>query len=128
MMAAVAKLLGLKGRIGRLNYWLLLSLAVMIAFVAATFGSLNLESPPIQWLSYAILLISGWPVISATTRRLRDTDLSPWFGLLLIAAPTAIQFGALAFTSAARGLGIAAAVVTIVGFVVLGVVPGKECR
>ena len=125
MRDILERVFGLSGRIGRLHYWLLLLLAVLIVFVAATLGSLNLQSQPIQWLSYGLLLTSGWPVISATTRRLRDADLSPWYGLLLIAVPTAIQLGVFVFASAALILEVAAVTATVVGFVVLGVVQRK---
>jgi hypothetical protein len=92
----------------------------------ATVGSLNLENEPIQWLAYGILLSSGWPVWSATTRRLRDTGLNPWYGLLLIAIPSAIQIGALLFSSAALVMGITAAAITIGGVIFLGVLPSKR--
>ena len=61
----------LNGRIGRSHYWLLLLVSIVIVLIAATMGSLNPHNRPIQWLSYGILLSSGWPVFSATTRRLR---------------------------------------------------------
>jgi uncharacterized membrane protein YhaH (DUF805 family) len=120
-------LVGLKGRIGRLHYWLLLLVAIIVVFfVAATVGSLNSESEPIQWLAYGILLSSGWPVWSATTRRLRDAGLSPWYGLLPIAIPSVIQGSALLFPSAAFLMGIVAPAVTVAGFIFLGVVPDKR--
>jgi uncharacterized membrane protein YhaH (DUF805 family) len=103
-MTILTRFLGLKGRIGRLHYWLLLVLSVVIVLVAATIGSLNLQNRPIQWLSYAILLSSGWPVLSATTRRLRDADLSPWYGLLLVAVPTALQVCGLVVTWGGMGV------------------------
>src|SRR5437762_2753064 len=99
-MNGLTRFAGLKGHIGRLHYWLLLVTAVLIVFVAATLGSLNLQSQPIQWLSYGILLSSGWPVLSATIRRLRDAALSPWYVLLLIAIPMALQLTALVLSSA----------------------------
>lgn len=103
----------LDGRIGRLHYWLLLLASIAIVFVAATMGSLNPHNRPIQWLSYGILLSSGWPVLSATTRRLRDADLSFWYGLLLIAVPTAFQIAALVFASKALVFGVASALTSI---------------
>lgn len=128
MRTALTRFLGLGGRIGRLHYWLLLLVAVVVVFVAATVGSLYLQNRPIQWLSYSILLSSGWPVLSATTRRLRDADLSPWYALLLVAVPTILQILALLFASEAFALGIASAAVTVAGFIALGAVPGKTHR
>jgi uncharacterized membrane protein YhaH (DUF805 family) len=127
-MNGLARFAGLNGRVGRLHYWLLLAAAVLIVFVAATLGSLNLESQPIQWLSYGILLSSGWPVLSATTRRLRDAALSHWYLLLLVAIPLALQLTALVFSSAELVLDIASAAVTILGFIALGLVPGRTRR
>lgn len=106
-MDLLVSLVGLKGRIGRLHYWLLLLGAVVIVLVAATIGSLNLQNRPVQWLSYGIFLSSGWPVFSATTRRLRGADLSPWYGLLLIAVPTALQVCGLVVSWGTSAFGIA---------------------
>jgi uncharacterized membrane protein YhaH (DUF805 family) len=127
-MNGLARFAGLKGRVGQLHYWLLLVVAVLIVFVAATLGSLNLQSQLIQWLSYGILLSSGWPVLSATTRRLRDAALSPWYALLLIAIPMALQLTALVLSSAAFVLGIASAAATILGFIAWGLVPSRARR
>jgi uncharacterized membrane protein YhaH (DUF805 family) len=124
----IAQFVRLQGRIGRLHYWLLLVVAVLIVFAAATLGSLNLQRQPIQWLSYGILLSSGWPVLSATTRRLRDVALSPWYVVLLIAIPMALQLAALVLSSAALELGIASAAATILGFIALGLVPSRARR
>jgi uncharacterized membrane protein YhaH (DUF805 family) len=127
-MNSLARFAGLKGCVGRLHYWLFLVVAVLIVFVAATLGSLNLQNQPIQWLSYGILLSSGWPVLSATTRRLRDAALSPWYVLLLIAIPLALQLTALVFSSAELVLDIASAAATMLGFIALGVVPSRTRR
>ena len=127
-MDLLLPLVGLKGRIGRLHYWLLLVLSVGIILVAATIGSLNLQNRPIQWLSYGILLSSGWPVLSATTRRLRDADLSPWYGLLLIAVPTALQVCGLVVTWGASVFGIASTATAVVGFIALGILRGRAGR
>jgi uncharacterized membrane protein YhaH (DUF805 family) len=127
-MTILTRFLGLKGRIGRLHYWLLLVLSVVIVLVAATIGSLNLQNRPIQWLSYGILLSSGWPVFSATTRRLRDADLSPWYGLLLIAVPTALQVCGLVVPWGAPAFGIASTATAVVGFIALGILRGRADR
>jgi uncharacterized membrane protein YhaH (DUF805 family) len=126
VMIFLARFVGLNRRIGRLHYWALLLVAVIIVFLAATVGSLNLQSQPVQWLSYGILISSGWPVLSATKRRLHDADLSWWYAVLFIALPIALQLSTLLFSSLVFEMDIASAILTIAGFALLGLIPGSR--
>jgi hypothetical protein len=72
------------GRIGRVHYWILVVAGLAIVLVAATIGSLNLNNEPMQWLSYAILLSSSLPILSATIRRLHDLNISAVYIVLFM--------------------------------------------
>jgi uncharacterized membrane protein YhaH (DUF805 family) len=117
-------LFSLSGRIGRVRYWALVLAGLAAVIVAATIGSLTLNYEPMQWLSYAILLSSSIPILSATIRRLHDLNISAVYIMFFM-----IITGLLPILSGLGGplspiLRTVCGILSAIAFVALGVIPG----
>lgn len=117
-------LFSLNGRIGRVHYWILAGVGLAIVLVAATIGSLNLNNKPMQWLSYAILLSSSLPILSATIRRLHDLNISAVYIMLFMIIAGLMQLVSVLGGRISPIIGTACAACSVMAFVALGVIPG----
>jgi uncharacterized membrane protein YhaH (DUF805 family) len=118
-------LFSLNGRIDRVHYWILVVAGLAIVLVAATIGSLNLNNEPIQWLSYAILLSSSLPILSATIRRLHDLNISAVYIMLFMIITGLMQLVSVLGGRLSPIIGAACAALSVMAFVALGVIPGR---
>jgi uncharacterized membrane protein YhaH (DUF805 family) len=75
------------GRIGRSKYlgWLIAAALIVVAPALMGLPPDFVAGPVLGWLVISVSVVAA-PVIlvSATARRLRDMDVSPWFSLLLL--------------------------------------------
>jgi uncharacterized membrane protein YhaH (DUF805 family) len=117
-------LFSLSGRIGRVHYWILVVAGLAIVLVAATIGQLNLNNELIQWLSYAILLSSSLPILSATIRRLHDLNISAGYIMLFMIITGLMQLVSVLGGRLSPIIGTACAALSVMAFVALGVIPG----
>ena len=117
-------LFSLNGRIDRLHYWILVVAGLAVVLVAATIGSLNLNNEPIQWLSYAILLSSFLPIVSATIRRLHDLNISAVYIMIFMVITGLMQLVSVLGGRLSPTIGTACAALSVMVFVALGVIPG----
>jgi uncharacterized membrane protein YhaH (DUF805 family) len=117
-------LFSLNGRIGRVHFWILVVAGIAIVLVAAIVGSLNLNNEPIQWLSYAILLSSSLPILSATIRRLHDLNISAVYIMLFMIITGLMQLVSVLGGRLSSIIGTACASLSVMAFVALGVIPG----
>jgi len=117
-------LFSFRGRIRRVHYWFLVVASLAIVIVAAAIGSLTLKNEPMQWLSYAILLSSSLPILSATIRRLHDLNFSAGYIMLFMIITGLLQVVSVLGGHLSPILGTSCAIVSVTAFVALGVIPG----
>ena len=117
-------LFSLNGRIDRLHYWILVVAGLAVVLVAATIGSLNLNNEPMQWLSYAVLLSSSFPILSATIRRLHDLNISAVHIMLFMIITGLMQIVSVLGGRFSPIIGTACAALSVMAVVALGVIPG----
>jgi uncharacterized membrane protein YhaH (DUF805 family) len=119
-------LFSFKGPIGRAHYWVLVGIAVLIAAIAAAIGANNLNNSPMLWLSYAILLLSGLPILSATIRRLADLNLRGIYITVFLILIGCLQIAALLAARDYPTLAHVCATLSAISFIALGVIPGRR--
>ena len=106
------------------HYWILVVAGLAIVLVAATIGSLNLNNEPMQWLSYAVLLSSSFPILSATIRRLHDLNISAVYIMLFMIITGLMQLVSVLGGRFSPIIGTACAALSVMAVVALGVIPG----
>jgi uncharacterized membrane protein YhaH (DUF805 family) len=114
----------LQGKIGRVPYWGLIGLSLVMVFIAAAIGSLTRDNQPMQWFCYAVLLSSSLPILSATVRRMHDIGLDTRSILLFMAITGAVQVIGVLTSTAYPVVGTLATALSGMALVGLGLMPG----